>query len=192
MWLILVVLSLGIDTLAVSVGLGAGGLRRERWLRVGLIFALFEGLMPVLGILLGGAASSFIGEWAGRAAGIVLLIVGALMIREAASEWNESLEELQEEAEERATSAANLHGLGLVGAGVGISLDELAAGFGAGLTGAAHKWLPLVIAAQAFVVTMVGLYLGGRLSARFAERAEGVAGVVLAILGLFLVLGAKL
>ncbi len=189
MWLILLVVSLGIDTFAMSVGLGAGGLQKSRWLRVGIMFALFEGAMPIVGLLLGAAASRVVGQWGDRAAGVVLLIVGAMMMREAIAEWHESPEELQEEAEERAERAAHLHGLGLVGAGAAVSIDELAAGFGVGLSGAVDRWLPIVIGAQAFALTMIGLYLGGRLSARFAERAEGVAGAVLLVLGLLLLFG---
>ncbi len=189
MWLTLLVLSLGIDTFAMSVGLGAGGLNRSRWLRVGVIFALFEGIMPVLGLLLGGAAARLVGQWGDRAAGVVLLVVGILMIREAVSEWNESLEELQEEAEERAERTSNMTGISLLGAGLAVSIDELAAGFGVGLSGAVERWLPIVIAIQALLLTLLGLCLGGKLSARFAERAEGAAGVALLLLGLLLLFG---
>lgn len=62
---VLLFLSLGLDTLAVAVGLGLSGLPRSQWRRVGLTFAFFEGLMPVVGLLVGHRLSHAFGVWGG-------------------------------------------------------------------------------------------------------------------------------
>src|SRR5229473_7807391 len=85
----LLLLALGLDTLAVALGLGLSGLPRPRWLRVGLTFALFEGLMPVIGLVIGHRLIRSLGEPAGYAAAVLLIIIGLLTIKEAVSEEDE-------------------------------------------------------------------------------------------------------
>jgi len=79
----IIFLSLALDTLAVSLGLGLGGLPRSRWLRVGLTFACFEGGMPAVGLLIGQRLGPALGEIATYGAAAILILIGALEIREA-------------------------------------------------------------------------------------------------------------
>ena len=71
-------------------------------------------------------------------------------------------------------------------AGLSVSLDELAVGVSLGVLGAPPGFAFAYIAVQAFVLTFVGLALGQRLGARLGERAELVAGIALALLGVAL------
>jgi putative Mn2+ efflux pump MntP len=50
---LLVVLPLGLDTFALSTVLGALPLARGQRLRIAVVFAAAEGLMPAVGLLLG-------------------------------------------------------------------------------------------------------------------------------------------
>src|SRR5438445_12468246 len=86
---VLLFLALGLDTLAVTLGLGLSGLPRRRWLRVGFTFALFEGLMPVIGFVVGHRLVRSWGEPAGYAAAVLLIIIGLFAIKEAVSEKDE-------------------------------------------------------------------------------------------------------
>jgi putative Mn2+ efflux pump MntP len=70
--------------------------------------------------------------------------------------------------------------------GVSISLDELAIGFTLGLLRLPAAEVIALIAAQAFILTQLGLRLGHRLSERFREGSERLAGVALTALGLVL------
>src|ERR1700694_3724522 len=86
---------------------------------------------------------------------------------------------------------AATRGLAAIGLGISISLDELAIGFTLGLL---RFSIPLVIALigiQTLVVTQAGLRLGSRMGEAVRERAEQLAAVVLAALGLVL-LGQRL
>jgi putative Mn2+ efflux pump MntP len=92
---------------------------------------------------------------------------------------------------ERAGLLARTRGLAAIGLGISISLDELAIGFTLGLL---HFPVVLVIALigiQTLIVTQAGLRLGSRIGEAVRERAEQLAGIVLAALGIVL-LGQRL
>ncbi|MGI8545765.1 MAG: manganese efflux pump MntP [Gemmatimonadaceae bacterium] len=170
-------LSLGLDTLAVALGLGVGGLPRDRWIRVGLTFALFEGAMPVVGLLIGQHVSGVLGEAAAYAAGTLLLALGGWEIREA----------LTDDDVNARTEEAARHDRSILLTGLSVSLDELAVGFALGAVGVALGPALLYIALQAFALTFFGLWLGTRVGAKLGERAELTAGIVLALLGIALI-----
>ncbi len=179
----LIFLALGLDTLAVALGLGLGGLPRTRWLRVGLVFACFEGLMPIVGLLLGQGLGARLGAFATYAAAGILLVLGGLEIREALQDDDDDDDD---DVPSRAAMAERPRALLL--AGLSVSLDELAVGLALGVLHVPLGPALAYIALQAFVLTFSGLALGTRLGARLGERAELVAGVVLALLGLALLL----
>ncbi len=176
-------LSLGLDTLAVALSLGIAGLPRARWVRVGLSFALFEGLMPVVGLLIGRHLSGILGEVAAYAAAGLLIVLGGYEIREA----------LADDDTEQAGTGASPAAMPAVGLrstlfrGLSVSLDELAVGFSLGVLHVPLAPALGYVAVQAFVLTFVGLWLGGRVGARLGERAELAAGVLLVLLGIAMI-----
>ena len=175
---ILLFASLGLDTIAVSLGLGVAGLPRRRWLSVGLTFAFFEGLMPIAGLLAGQHLSDRFAHWGGWIAGALLLVVGGLEIREALSGDDDD-----DAGGGELAKARDAVGWKLLAMGVSVSLDELAVGFSLGIVHAHLGFALGFIAVQAFVLTFAGLALGQRLGNRLGERAELLAGVILALLG---------
>src|SRR5207237_2139365 len=72
--LALVSLSVGLSNFAGSIGIGLSGVDARTRLRVGVAFGLFEGLMPVLGLLIGQALAGSLGHW-GRYLGAGLLVL---------------------------------------------------------------------------------------------------------------------
>jgi putative Mn2+ efflux pump MntP len=170
--------SLGLDTLAVSLGLGLSGLPRARWMRVGLTFALFEGLMPVLGLLVGQRLGTLFGEIAGYLAAAILVSIGGLEIKEAI------MDDDDDEPINLGLTGEKQRPLALIG--LSVSLDELAVGFALGVLHVSIGPALAYIAVQAFALTFVGLRIGRRLGRQIGERAELVAGVVLALVGIAL------
>lgn len=172
--LIAFVLPLGLDSFAVAAAIGAAGPLppRVRW-RVSGLFVVFEAGMPLIGLALGAPLARVIGAAADYVAAVAVIAIGAWM--------------LLHDDEAEAGRLVSARGVTLIGLGIGISLDELAIGFSLGL---AHlPLLPVVvgIAAQAFVATQVGLWLGARIAERFREAAERAAGIVLVGLGVVLI-----
>jgi putative Mn2+ efflux pump MntP len=170
--LIALVLPLGLDTFAVAAAIGMAGLPARHRLRVSLLFTAFEGGMPIIGLALGAPLGRALGGSADYIAIAVLIGFGlyTLLGRE----------------EDETEGIANLTERGAQGAlllGLSISIDELAIGFTLGLLRVPVITVVIAIAAQAFVVTRLGLRLGTRFSHRARENAEGLAGLALTALG---------
>ncbi len=168
---IALVLPLGLDTLGVALALGMAGLRPERRLRLSLLFAGFEALMPLVGVALGAPLGHAIGGAADYVAIALLSGLGLYMLLGDEAESSERLTRL---------SSGGVSGAILLG--LSISLDELAIGFSAGLLGLPVPALIVAIAVQAFAVTQVGVRLGGRARASASEVAEKLAAAALLIL----------
>jgi len=179
MWLTLIglVVPLGLDTFAIAAALGMSGLTPRDRLRVTTLFTAFEMGMPVVGIVLGAVAGNVAGKAADYVAIAILIGLGVFMLWPGHDDRDER---------ERAGLLARTRGLAALGLGLSISLDELAIGFTLGLL---RFSVPLVIAligTQTLIVTQAGLRLGSRIGEAVRERAEQLAGVVLAVLGLVL------
>jgi putative Mn2+ efflux pump MntP len=174
---LLLFLALGLDTLAVALSLGLSGLPRQRWLRVGLTFAAFEGLMPMVGFVVGHRLVRSIGGPAAYAAAGLLIITGLLAITEALS-GNE------EDQHEQSTLPGDPGGRPLALLGLTVSLDELGVGFSLGVLKAPLGPALSYVALQAFVFTFAGLSLGQRIGGRLGDRAELTSGIILTLLGI--------
>ncbi len=168
-------LSLGLDTLVVAISLGLSGLPRTQWRRVGLAFAFFEGIMPIVGLVAGNHLSHAAGQWAGYGASALLILIGAREIKESFSDDDDT--------------PPSTEGGKLILAGLSVSLDELAVGFSLGVMRVPVGPALGCIAVQAFALTFVGLAWGTRLGKHFGEKAELLGGVVLTLLGVILLIG---
>ncbi len=173
--LVALIVLLGLDTFAVSAALGLAGLAGRDRARIPIVFALFEAGMPLLGLGLGAPLGHAIGGGADYLAVAVLIVFGLFIL--VGSDAGQ---------EERVAGLARAGGAGLLLLGVSISLDELAVGFTLGLLNAPVVPAIAAIAVQAFVVSQLGLRLGARLSERFREGAERLAGIALSGLGIAL------
>ncbi|GAC1620589.1 MAG: manganese efflux pump MntP family protein [Candidatus Elarobacter sp.] len=172
------VLPLGFDTLAVALALGLrGGLPV---LRVALVFAAFETLMPVVGILAGAALGARFAVVAQLLGAVVLVVLGAREIREGRE---------SDDADE--TAGLSFDSLrATFFAGLAISTDELAAGFPLGAARLPVTTLLATIGVQTLVVTAGGMLAGRRIGERLGRRAARwamlAAGIVFMGLGVAL------
>jgi putative Mn2+ efflux pump MntP len=171
------VLPLGLDSFAVAAAIGASQ-KTTAWqrLRISLVFVLFEGGMPLIGLALGSALARGIGQVADYLAAAAVIGVGAWMLLAG-----------DKDEEEKAGRLASSRGLALVALGISISLDELAIGFSIGLTHLPTAAVIVAIAVQALVAAQLGLAVGAKIGERWRERAEQVAGMALILLGAYLI-----
>jgi putative Mn2+ efflux pump MntP len=173
------VLPLGIDSFAVAAAIGAAQTATTAWqrLRISLIFVVFEGGMPLIGLGLGAALAHGIGQVADYVAAAAVIGIGAWML----------FSDEEEEEEEKAARMVTSRGLALIGLGISISLDELAIGFSIGLSGLPVIAVIVAIALQAFIAAQLGLAIGAKIAERWRERAERLAGIALILLGIYLI-----
>lgn len=170
------VVPLGFDTLAIAVALGLRGMKP---LRPALTFAFFETAMPLIGLLLGRIVGARFETPAVVVGGIVLIAVALYIAKEA----------LEGEEEAEKVSFTSLRTAAF--AGFGISMDELAIGFPMGTSGLPVPETMAAIAAQAFIVTYVGIAVGKTLGETFGRKTSRIAGLAAAVtfglLGVYLI-----
>lgn len=171
------VLPLGLDSFAVAAAIGATQVVTA-WqrLRISLIFVLFEGGMPLIGLALGTVLARGIGQVANYLAGTAVIAVGAWMLLAG-----------DKDEDDKASRLTSSRGLALIALGISISLDELAIGFTIGLAHLLITAVIIAIALQAFVAAQLGLAIGARIGERWRERAEQAAGIALILLGIYLI-----
>ena len=164
-----VALAVGLDVLAISLGVGVAGLAYDASLRVGLAFASSEIAMQIIGYGLGAGASHLLGEIAAYAGFALLASIGVVMIRKS----------FRHSSEEHFDAT---RGAGLLLASLSISLDSL--GVGIALPALAIPLLPLLITVSVTttIFTLIGLAFGARLGERYERNAGRGAGAILVLL----------
>ncbi|WP_249226538.1 manganese efflux pump MntP [Alicyclobacillus mengziensis] len=176
--LIVLGVAMGLNNALASIALGTSGIKRSRQLQIALLFAVFEAIMPLFGILLGNEVARLIGNHA-RYIGVGLLgVVGIYFFLKAADTESEEV-----------AQAGGLPGFKVIVLAIALSLDNLTVGFGLGMLN-----VPLTVAAIAFgcislAMTYIGLEIGRFLGARISVSADKLSGIVLiAVAGMMLIL----
>jgi manganese efflux pump family protein len=164
-----VAVAVGLDVLAVSIGVGVTQLAFDASVRLGIAFAGSEIAMQVVGYEVGAGAGKMLGEVATYVGFALLAMIGCLMIRNSLRHPSK--------AEFDAT-----RGAGLLVTSLSISLDSLAVGIA--LPAAAIPLLPLLITVSisTTLFTFLGLAFGSYLGERYERRAERAAGIMLVLL----------
>jgi putative Mn2+ efflux pump MntP len=178
--LLLVALSLGLSNFAASVGIGASGVDARTRMRVGLIFGFFETAMPIAGLLAGRGVAGPLGHatrWLGGGLLIATGVYGLIQARMSSRDGPGSRPGPQPTGR-------------LLVTGLALSIDNLAVGFA---LGAVHVSLPvavIVIGAVSVALSLLGLELGQRVTARAGGRGEILGGLVLIGVGVAIAAGA--
>jgi putative Mn2+ efflux pump MntP len=164
-----VAFAVGLDVLAVSVGVGVAQLPFNASLRLGLAFAGSEIAMQMIGYALGVGAGRVFGNVASYVGFALLALIGLVMIRNS----------FGRAAEEKFDVT---RGMGLLLTSLSISLDSL--GVGIALPGVGIPLVPLliIVSITTTTFTFIGLEFGARLGERYEHGAERAAGAMLVML----------
>ena len=184
--LMLLAVGLSMDALAVSIckGLAMDRVTLGRMVLVGLWFGGFQGLMPLLGWLLGSRFSLYITAIDHWIAFALLAILGINMLREARSGDTEE-------------ASASLGFRVMFAMAVATSIDALAVGITFACVPveimAASQLVNTVVAVcliglTTFTISCVGVKAGSLFGARYKSKAEFVGGAILILIGVKILL----
>ena len=178
--ILLIGIAMSTDAFAAAVGKGAA-MQRPRFsqaLRAGLIFGAIEAVTPVIGWLLGHAASRYITAWDHWIAFGVLGLLGLHMI------WNGVRPEREDGDGD---DASRHHGFwSLAATGLGTSIDAMAVGVSLAFLDAPIVLVASVIGLCTLAMVTTGIMLGRVLGALAGKRAEIIGGVIMILIGTFI------
>ena len=179
--LLLLAVGLSMDAFAVSVckGLAMKKATVRAQVTCGAWFGGFQGLMPLIGFLLGtmfADAIQSIDHWIAFG---LLALIGINMLREAFSK----------DCDCGCSEDADLSMKTMFVMAVATSIDALAVGISLAMAGNVNIWVAvMLIGVITFVLSGVGVRIGNIFGSRFEKRAEASGGVILILLGLKILL----
>ena len=179
--IVLIGFAMSTDAFAAAVGKGAA-MRKPRLLdalRAGLIFGVIEAITPIIGWLLGRAASQYVQAFDHWIAFGLLGVLGAHMIIAGSKPDDESeVDNGDDEAGEQHKSFWTLAATGFA-----TSIDAMAIGVGLAFLDVHIGVVALVIGLCTMTMVTIGIMLGRALGALVGKRAEIIGGVILLIIG---------
>lgn len=180
--LLLLAVGLSMDAFAVSIckGLAMKKLTLKHMVIVGAWFGGFQGLMPMIGYLLGIQFSRFINSVAPWIAFALLVLIGINMIRESFSkEEDEETDALGFKTMLLMAIATSIDALavGITFACVPVNIIEATASINTGIA-------VIIIGITTFILSMIGAKVGNIFGTKYKNKAEFTGGVILIMLGI--------
>lgn len=177
-WILLLIsVSLAMDCLAVSLGIGSLPIpcTPRSIFRISFHFGLFQGLMTFLGWLVGSTVVQWI---AGFDHWVALMFLGWIGLRMI-------LEGLSRQDKKFITDPTR--GSSLVMLSVATSIDALGVGLSFALIGGNIPSASLLVGLVSAIFSVFGMLTGKRLSQRFGKGIEVIGGIILIFIGLRIV-----
>ncbi len=170
--ILLISVGLAADAFAVSIvkGLSVKNITFKDSIKLAIFFGLFQGIMPLIGYLLGSTFESIITNIDHYVAFVLLGFIGVKMIIESFND-------------EKSNSDISIKSILLLG--IATSIDALAVGiayvcaygsYNAGLTF-------LMIAVITFILSIIGVKVGSKFGSKYSKIAGLVGGIILILLG---------
>lgn len=174
--IILLGFAMSTDAFAAAIAKGAAmrNPRLPQALRAGVIFGTIEGLTPIVGWLLGLAASSYVTAWDHWIAVTLLGLLGARMVYAGVR---------RDEVQTRSALDANDF-WSLAATGLATSIDAMAVGASLAFLEVNIAVVALVIGLTTFVMVTLGIMIGRTLGSLAGKRAEVVGGIILIAIGI--------
>lgn len=178
----LIGVGLSMDAFAVSVckGLGMHRVNYAHALVIALFFGVFQGLMPVIGWLVGSAFAVYVTAVDHWIAFALLAFVGGKML------WDAFHDEGEEEDDETSTQKLDLRELFMLA--IATSIDALAVGVTFAFLQVNIVSAITIIGCTTFVISIAGVYVGNVFGSRYKSRAELTGGIILILIGLKILL----
>jgi len=177
--LFLLAVGLSMDAFAVSVckGLSVKKAGLKESTVCGVWFGGFQGLMPLLGFLLGSLFAKAIEAFDHWVAFGLLAIIGINMLKEAFS------------SDCDCENHADFSVKAMFILAIATSIDALAVGISLAVAGSVNIWTAVaLIGATTFTLSALGVKIGNLFGSRFEKKAQVAGGVILIVLGVKILL----
>lgn len=177
--ILLISVGLAMDAFAVSVckGLSMKSMNWKKAIIIGIWFGAFQGLMPVIGFVLGSTFEELITSIDHWIAFVLLGFIGGKMIKEAFSGDSEANND-------------DISFKAMLVLAIATSIDALAVGIAYvcayGSTNAFITFLSIGIIT--FIVSVIGVKIGNKFGDKFEKKAELAGGAILILLGIKILL----
>lgn len=180
--LLMMAVGLAMDAFAASICKGLG-MRRVNWrhaLVIAAFFGGFQGLMPLVGWLLGVSFAGLIEPIDHWIAFALLVLIGAKML------WDTFHEESEDIDCPADGSKLDLRELLMLA--IATSIDALAVGVSLAFLGIDVVPAAIIIGIVTFVLSLIGVAIGSHFGARFERGATIAGGLILIVLGVKILL----
>lgn len=170
--LFVIAVGLSMDAFAVSVckGLSVQKMKLSHALTCGIYFGGFQGIMPLIGYLLGSQFEEAIVSIDHWIAFVLLCLIGFNMIKES-----------RETDEEKLDSSFGVKAM--IPLAVATSIDALAVGVTFAFLRVNIFWAVTFIAATTFVLSSIGVKVGNVFGTKYKSKSELAGGLILILMG---------
>ena len=181
--LVLIGIGLSMDAFAVSLckGLGMKKINYRHGLVIALFFGVFQGVMPLIGWLLGTQFERYITSVDHWIAFVLLVYIGGKMVWDALHE-----KETEKEAPNDLSQKLDVKELFVLA--IATSIDALAVGITFAFLQVNIVPAVSLIAVITFTISFAGVLIGNKFGNRFQSKAEIAGGVVLILIGVKILL----
>ena len=164
---------LGMDAFAVSIckGLSIDKYLLRKSFIVSLYFGLFQGLMPLIGYLLGNIFINLISEFDHYIIFILLSVVGYNMIREGLSK-------------DKLNINSNVNFKEMIPLDFATSIDALAVGITFSLLKVNIVEVILYISIITFSMCFIGIFIGNLFGIKYEKKAQIIGGIILIVISI--------
>lgn len=174
--LVLLGIAMGANNAMASIGLGTSRMSRGHQFQTAFVFAIFEAMMPIVGIFVGENVASVIGAKTKLLGSLIILLAGLYAL------FKKKAPEVERDPNlHRKTGISNVIFLAIA-----LSLDNLSVGFGLGMFHVSLTMAMLVFGTVSLIMTWLGLELGRYIGSRIKVSADQLSGVVLVAVAVFM------
>lgn len=170
--LILTSISLSIDAFAVSIckGLSNNKFNIKNSLIIGTYFGLFQGIMPLIGYLIGTTFTDIIISIDHYIAFILLGIIGINMVKEGLSK---NIEIINDKIDFKT----------MIALAIATSIDALAVGITFAFLKVNVITTIILITIITFIMSILGYKLGNKVGSKYQKKSQIIGGIILIIIG---------
>jgi len=174
---LLIAVGLAMDAFAVSLckGLALKEPNPKQMLIIGLWFGVFQGVMPIIGFLLGTGMYDLIRDYDHWIAFGLLLLIGANMILESFSKDEEKVD-------------ADLGFGTMFFLAVATSIDALAVGITLAMDSSDIVSSSIIIGIVTMAISVIGVRIGAIFGDKLGKKAELIGGIILICIGIKIVI----